>query len=76
MSNSISLPKIAAPGEALKQEVHKSHYQCCGTIGDSNSLGCVFFERSGEKLINVGTMLMFRILFISDGVLCFLLFFV
>ena len=34
-------------------------------------LGCDFFERRGEKRIDVGTLLTFRIFFFSDGVLCF-----
>ena len=33
--------------------------------------GCDFFERRGEKRIDVGTLLTFRKNFVSDGVLCF-----
>ncbi len=32
---------------------------------------CDFFERRGEKRIEVGTLLTFRKFFFSDGVLCF-----
>ena len=35
------------------------------------SLGCDFFERVGEKRIDVGTLLVFLFFFFSDGVLCF-----
>ena len=35
-------------------------------------LGCDFFERIGEKRIDVGTLLAFFFFSFSDGVLCFL----
>jgi hypothetical protein len=35
------------------------------------ALGCDFFERRGEKRIDVGTLLAFLFFFFSDGVLCF-----
>ena len=35
------------------------------------ALGCDFFERRGEKRIDIGTLLAFLIFFFSDGVLCF-----
>ena len=37
----------------------------------SFSLGCDFFERRGEKRIDIGTLLAFLKFFFSDGVLCF-----
>ena len=43
-----------------------------GKIGKiPEHLGCDFFERRGEKRIDVGTLLTFRKNFVSDGVLCF-----
>ena len=40
-------------------------------VGIKNqNLGCDFFERRGEKHIDVGTLLAFFVFF-SDGILCF-----
>jgi hypothetical protein len=49
---------------------------CKGHDQTKKYLGCDFFERRGEKRINVGTLLMLLFFYHSDGVLCFLTFFI
>ena len=63
---------IARGGEAVpprdRQDVYfpKRRLRYLG-----ENLGCDFFERRGEKHIDVGTLLAFLFFSFSDGVLCF-----
>ncbi len=43
----------------------------CLSVSVGGLLRCDFFERRGEKRIDVGTLLAFLFFNFSDGVLCF-----